>query len=56
MNQVLESAAQRAPWLLTGYSADLEKTWKQNRAAVVEAVEQRRQQIRRRSRAYQVQA
>jgi hypothetical protein len=45
VNQVLEASAQRAPWLLTGYSAELEKTWKQNRTAVVEAVEQRRRQI-----------
>ncbi|MFL5803300.1 MAG: DUF6709 family protein [Roseiflexaceae bacterium] len=45
VNQALEAAAQRAPWLLTGYSAELEKTWKQNRAAVIDAVEQRRRQI-----------
>jgi hypothetical protein len=45
VNQVLEAVAQRAPWVLAGYSPELEKTWKQNRAAVVEAVEQRRRQV-----------
>jgi uncharacterized protein DUF6709 len=45
VNQVLEAAAQRAPWMLAGYSAELEKTWKANRAAVLEAVEQRRRQV-----------
>jgi hypothetical protein len=45
VSQALETAARHVPWLLTGYSAELEKTWKQNRAAVIEAVEQRRRQI-----------
>jgi hypothetical protein len=31
--------------MLAGYSAEIEKTWKSNRAAVVEAVEQRRRQV-----------
>jgi hypothetical protein len=45
VDQALAAAAQRAPWLLAGHSAELEKTWKQNRAAVLDAVEQRRRQI-----------
>jgi hypothetical protein len=45
VNQALEAVAQRSPWVLAGYSPDLEKTWKQNRAAVIEAVEQRRRQV-----------
>jgi hypothetical protein len=45
VNQVLEAAAQRAPWLLAGFSPELEKTWKSNRAAVLATVDQRRRQI-----------
>jgi hypothetical protein len=45
VNQTLEAIGQRVPWVLTGYSPELEKTWKQNRAAVVDAVEQRRRQV-----------
>src|SRR5262245_31922891 len=45
VNQTLEAVAQRSPWILAGFSPELEKTWKQNRAAVVEAVEQRRRQV-----------
>jgi hypothetical protein len=45
VNQALEAVAQRVPWVLAGYSPELEKTWKQNRAAVIDAVEQRRRQV-----------
>jgi hypothetical protein len=44
VNQVLEATAARAPWMLAGYSADLEKAWKTNRATVIETVDQRRKQ------------
>jgi hypothetical protein len=30
---------------VAGFSPELEKTWKQNLAAVIEAVEQRRRQV-----------
>src|SRR5262245_24736544 len=45
VNQVLETISRRTPWILAGYSADLEKTWKQDRAAVLDAVDQRRRQV-----------
>ena len=45
VNQALEAVAQRSPWVLAGFSPELEKTWKQNRAAVIDAVEQRRRQV-----------
>jgi hypothetical protein len=45
VNKVLETITRRTPWILAGYSPDLEKTWKANRAAVIEAVEQRRRQV-----------
>jgi Family of unknown function (DUF6709) len=45
VNQVLEVTCQRAPWLLAGFSPDLEKAWKSNRAAMIAAVDQRRQQV-----------
>jgi hypothetical protein len=45
VNQALETACQRAPWLLAGFSPDLEKAWKSNRAALIAAVDQRRRQV-----------
>jgi hypothetical protein len=45
VNQALEAAYQHAPWLLTGFSPDLEQAWKSNRAAMIAAVDQRRQQV-----------
>jgi hypothetical protein len=45
VNQVLEMISRRTPWILAGYSADLEKAWKQNRAAMLDAVDQRRRQM-----------
>jgi hypothetical protein len=46
VNQMLNAVVQRAPWALAGHSAEIEQAWKSNRAAVVAAVDQRRQQIR----------
>ncbi|HET7160149.1 MAG TPA: DUF6709 family protein, partial [Burkholderiales bacterium] len=46
VNQAIESAARRAPWMLAGYNTDLEKAWKSNRAAVLATVDQRRAQVR----------
>lgn len=37
--------AQRAPWIIAGYSAELEKTWRSNPAAIIQAVDQRRAQM-----------
>jgi hypothetical protein len=45
VSQVLEVACQRAPWLLAGFSPDLEKAWKSNRATMIAAVDQRRRQV-----------
>jgi Family of unknown function (DUF6709) len=56
VNQALEAAARHAPWMLTGYNAEMEKTWKQNRAAVIETVEQRRRQIMARAQGAPAQA
>lgn len=42
VNQLLNAAAQRSPWAIVGYSAELEQAWKKNRGAVVASVEQRR--------------
>ena len=41
---ILEGAVQAAPWAIVGYDKEIEKTWNKNRAAVVEMVNQRRQQ------------
>lgn len=45
VNQAIEAAARRAPWMLAGYDAELEKAWKSNRAAVLATVDQRRRQV-----------
>jgi hypothetical protein len=45
ISQALEAACQRAPWLMAGFSPDIEKTWKSNRAALIAAVDQRRRQV-----------
>ena len=45
VNQALEAACQRAPWLMAGFSPDLEKAWKSNRPALIAAVDQRRRQV-----------
>lgn len=42
VNQLLSAAAQRAPWAIVGYSAEVEQAWKKNRGAVLASVEQRR--------------
>lgn len=43
VNTMIEGIHTAIPWVLTGYDAELEKAWKSNRAAVVNAVAQRRQ-------------
>jgi hypothetical protein len=45
VNQTIEAAARRAPWMLAGYDSELEKAWKSNRAAVLATVDQRRRQV-----------
>jgi hypothetical protein len=45
ISQALEAACQRAPWLMAGFSPDLEQTWKSNRAALIAAVDQRHRQV-----------
>jgi hypothetical protein len=45
VNQALEAACQRAPWLMAGFSPDLEQVWQSNRAALIAAVDQRRRQV-----------
>jgi hypothetical protein len=37
--------AQRVPWVFAGHSDELEQAYRKNRAAVIAAVDQRRQQI-----------
>lgn len=47
-SEILIEISRRAPWALTGYSAELEQDWKKNRAQVLAAVDQRRAQITQR--------
>lgn len=44
VNAILEGVVQAAPWALSGYDKEIEKTWNKDRAAVVNAVNQRRQE------------
>jgi hypothetical protein len=45
MADLLKTIVNRAPWAFAGYTAELEKAWRSNRAAVLSAVQQRRQQV-----------
>jgi len=44
VNAILESVVQAASWALAGYDKEIEKIWNNNRAAVVNAVNQRLQE------------
>jgi hypothetical protein len=45
VNQILNAVVQRAPWALAGHNVEIEKAWKSNRASVLAAVDERRQQL-----------
>jgi hypothetical protein len=45
VNEMLNATVQRAPWALAGHNPEIEKAWKSNRASVLAAVDQRRQQV-----------
>ncbi|RMG83461.1 MAG: hypothetical protein D6712_12965, partial [Chloroflexi bacterium] len=42
VDAMLEAVAQRAPWAIAGYTAEIEKAWKKDRAGFLAAVEERR--------------
>jgi hypothetical protein len=42
VNGLLEKLANRYPWIIAGWTAELEATWKKNAAAVIAAVDERR--------------
>lgn len=44
VDEMLAAVANRSPWAINGFSADLEKAWKKERQNLVAAVDQRRQQ------------
>jgi hypothetical protein len=44
-DQVLAAVYQTAPWVLAGYNAEIAQAWKKDRASLVAAVAQRRQQL-----------
>jgi hypothetical protein len=41
----LTALAHRTPWLLAGYSPEIENLWKRDPSAVVAAVDQRRREF-----------
>lgn len=43
----LSAVYQRAPWVITGYSAELDKAWRKDRASMISAVDARRTQVAR---------
>ena len=45
ITNVIIAIGQRVPWVFAGHSAELEEAYRKNRAAVVAAVDQRRQQV-----------
>lgn len=46
VNSLLETIATRFPWVIAGWTAELEATWKKNAAGVIAAVDQRRAQAK----------
>lgn len=44
IDDTLRGLAQRMPWIMVGYSKEIEAAWKKDRAEVVNAVDQRRKQ------------
>ncbi len=44
-NEMLDAVYAHAPWAVTGYSNDLEKTWNKNRAAMIAEVDSRKAQM-----------
>ena len=44
VNSLLEKLARQYPWIIAGWTAELEATWKKNAASIVAAVDQRRAQ------------
>lgn len=42
VNSLLEKLARQYPWIIAGWTADLEATWKKNAAGVIAAVDERR--------------
>lgn len=47
MLTVLNAVLQRVPWTITGYSAELDKAWRKDRALMISAVDVRRAQAAR---------
>lgn len=45
VDQVIRQVFAVAPWVLTGYNAEIEKAWNKDRASLIAAVAQRRQQV-----------
>lgn len=46
MNEILQVVGKRAPWVILGYTPQALGGWKSNRAAMIAAVDQRRQQVK----------
>ncbi len=44
VDAMLEAVAQRAPWAIPGYTPEIDKTWRKDRAVFLAAVEERRMQ------------
>ncbi|MCC6895840.1 MAG: hypothetical protein IT321_23670 [Anaerolineae bacterium] len=44
IDDTLRGIAQRMPWIMVGYSKEIEAAWKKDRAGVINAVDQRRKQ------------
>ncbi len=44
VDQIMGAIYRRAPWVIAGFSGDIEKAWNKDRAAFIAQVDQRRQQ------------
>jgi hypothetical protein len=46
VTDILMTVARQVPWIFVGYTADLEKAWQKNRAAMMQAVAERQREAR----------
>jgi Family of unknown function (DUF6709) len=56
IDQLLATIAAKAPWAIAGFSDDVQKLWQKNRDALLQAVNQRRSELRKKAAAAAVAA
>lgn len=44
--EIIEAVAKRAPWAIMGYTKDIERVWNKDRAQILAAVDERKQELK----------